>query len=207
MRLTTALILGSGSSTRKVILGEMGIPFTVDKPGIDEKAIRREEPSELVLALGLAKAAALLDGPNGATYASRGDLILTGDQVVVWKGQILEKPENEKEARAFIAGYGEAPPSTVGSCVVTDAATRRQWHAVDVATVHFRPIPEATVDKLLAEGEVYHCAGGLMVEHPLVEPHIERMDGEIDSVMGLRKKTVSNLLAQAEAARSVPASC
>ena len=90
--------------------------------------------------------------------------------------------------------------------MVTDAATRRQWHAVDVATVHFRPIPEATVDKLLAEGEVYHCAGGLMVEHPLVEPHIERMDGEIDSVMGLRKKTVSNLLAQAEAARR-PASC
>ena len=123
MRLTTALILGSGSSTRKAILGEMGIPFTVDKPGIDEKAIRREEPSELVLALGLAKAAALLDGPNGATYASRGDLILTGDQVVVWNGQILEKPENEKEARAFIAGYGESPPSTVGSCVVTDAAT------------------------------------------------------------------------------------
>ena len=61
--------------------------------------------------------------------------------------------------------------------------------------------PEATVDQLLAEGEVYHCAGGLMVEHPLVAPHIERMEGEMDSIMGLRKATVEDLLEKAEAAR------
>ena len=69
--------------------------------------------------------------------------MLTADQVVVWKGLIREKPTSEQEARAFIAGYGAAPPSTVGSCVITDSATRQQWHAVDVATVHFDPIPEA----------------------------------------------------------------
>ena len=155
----------------------------------------------VVLALGLAKAAALLEGEQGETFKSRGDLLLTADQVVVWNGQILEKPENEAEAREFIAGYGKAAPSTVGSCVVTDSATGQQWHAVDTATVHFKPIPEATVDQLLAEGEVYHCAGGLMVEHPLVAPHIERMEGEMDSIMGLRKATVEDLLEKAEAAR------
>ena len=32
-------------------------------------------------------------------------------------------------------------------------------------------------------------------------PHIQRMDGDMDSIMGLRKATVRDLLAKAEAAR------
>ena len=76
----------------------------------------------------------------------------------MWNGQILEKPESEEEARRFIAGYGEAPPKTVGSCVITDAVTGQQWSAVDEATIFFDPIPQASVDQLVAAGEVFFCA-------------------------------------------------
>ena len=34
--------------------------------------------------------------------------------------------------------------------------------------VEFKSIPEEVVDQLVAEGTCYSCAGGLMVEHPLV---------------------------------------
>ena len=54
-------------------------------------------------------------------------------------GQILEKPADEAECRAFIDGYGRAPCGTVGSVVVTDVKTRQQWHAVDTK-VTFEPI-------------------------------------------------------------------
>ena len=40
-----------------------------------------------------------------------------------------------------------------------------------------------------------------MVEHPLVEPHVQRIDGTIDSVMGLKKATVVRLLEAARSAR------
>ena len=203
VHLRAPVVLGSGSTTRAAILRELGVKFEVHKPDIDEKAIRYEDPSKLVLALGKAKAAALMEDERFADlrqqWISRGSLILTGDQVVVCGGHILEKPESEHEARRFIAGYAQHAPSTVGSCVVTDPATGMQWAAVDTATVHFEPIAEATVDKLLAEGEVFHCAGGLMVEHALVAPHVSRMDGSIDSVMGLCKETAVRLLREAEA--------
>ncbi|KAL1522416.1 hypothetical protein AB1Y20_017406 [Prymnesium parvum] len=199
---SSLLVLGSGSSTRKLILSEMGLQFEVHKPDIDEKAIRYADPVELVLALGKAKAAALLHGPQSADFAARSAFLLTGDQVVVWDGQILEKPESEEEARRFIEGYGALPPKTVGSCVVTDAVTGEQWSAVDEATIYFEPIPQAAVDALIAAGDVYYCAGGLMVEHPLVEPHVKRIDGTIDSVMGLKKETVQRLLEAAHAARA-----
>lgn len=60
--------------------------------------------------------------------------------------------------------------------------------------IHFSPIPQELVDKLIAEGEVFWCAGGLMVEHPLVTPHVTRMVGALDSVMGLDKQLLLRLL-------------
>ena len=52
------LILGSGSASRAAILRELGLRFEVHKPDIDEKVIRFTYPTELVMALGRAKAAA-----------------------------------------------------------------------------------------------------------------------------------------------------
>ena len=113
--LPAPLVLGSGSASRAAILRECGLSFEVCKPGIDEKAIRRESAAELVLALGLAKAEALRTGARGREFAERGALIITADQVVVaMGGRILEKPESAIEARAFIASYAEEAPRTVG---------------------------------------------------------------------------------------------
>lgn len=39
-----------------------------------------------------------------------------------------------------------------------------------------------------------HCAGGLMVEHELVSPYVMKIDGTMDSVMGLSKPLVLKLL-------------
>jgi septum formation protein len=51
------------------------------------------------------------------------------------------------------------------------------------------------IDRLIMAGEpVMSCAGGLMIEHPLVEEHVERIDGTVDSVMGLSKVLVHRLM-------------
>jgi len=112
----------------------------------------------------------------------------------VWKGRIREKPHDGAEAREFIEGYGRSPCQTVGSCVLTDLHTRTQVSGVDTATIHIKPIPDDIIQKLIDEGDILHCAGGLMIEHPLVEPYIERIDGAFDSVLGLSKALVDSLL-------------
>lgn len=199
------LVLGSSSATRKALMRELGHDFEVQKPEIDEKAIGdrlRDDPEQLVLAIGKAKAAKLLAADG---LAARGAFLLTGDQVVVCGGKILEKPEDEAEARRFIGSYGTTPPSTVGSTVVTDSISGAQFMCIDRATVHFEPIPAASIDALVAEGEVFYCAGALMVEHELVQPHVVRMEGTIDSVMGLCKASVTRLLGEAVAAREAAA--
>ena len=158
------------------------------------------------MALAHAKAAAirarlkaplpkLQPGTGGA--AALPALLITSDQVVVHKGLILEKPEGAAQARAVIRGYGAAPARTCGAIVVTNLVSGAVAAALDSATVHFRPIPEDTIEALIAEGEVFYCAGGLMVEHPLVAPHVERMEGGMDSIMGLSKALTQQLLIEA----------
>lgn len=49
------IILGSASRTRQAILKEMGYTFEVQTADIDEKAIRRKDARELVMALANAK--------------------------------------------------------------------------------------------------------------------------------------------------------
>jgi septum formation protein len=200
--LSAPLVLGSGSKTRAAILRELQLPFEVHKPDIDEKSIRRSDPAELVLAIGRAKAAALMDGDRGAAFRASGALILTADQVVVCGDQVLEKPETEAEARHFLAKHAVTPPQTVGSCVVSDPVSGQQWAAVDTCRLKFDPFPDSTVDALIAEGDLFQCAGGLMIEHPLVQPHVRHMEGTIDAVMGLCKATTLRLLAEANAARA-----
>eukprot|EP00270_Netrium_digitus_P017447 TRINITY_DN63_c0_g1_i2.p1 TRINITY_DN63_c0_g1~~TRINITY_DN63_c0_g1_i2.p1 ORF type:complete len:220 (-),score=33.30 TRINITY_DN63_c0_g1_i2:788-1447(-) len=193
------IILGSSSRTRMQILTEMGISFEIQKADIDEKAIRREKPEDLVMALAHAKADAIItklrnEGRDFPQDAPAPTVLLTADQVVVHKGAILEKPATEAEARRFIQGYSDAPAVTVGSVLATNLNTGKRKGGLDCAKVCFHPIPKHVINTLVEGSDVYYCAGGLMVEHPLVSPLISAMVGTIDSVMGLPKVLTLTLL-------------
>ena len=45
-------------------------------------------------------------------------------------------------------------------------------------------------------GEVLSCAGGLMVEHPLVLPYRRQIEGTEESVMGLSLDLLEKLLVE-----------
>ncbi|CAM9233482.1 unnamed protein product [Choristocarpus tenellus] len=191
-----------------MIVEEMGFLPIVRTADIDEGAIgdRTEDPSELVLELGLAKAAALLPSLRAEFEEDKLDgasLLLTGDQVVVHEGRVLEKPADVDEIRRNIAGYAKSPCQTVGSVVLTDLKTGKQVSGVDSAEIFFDEIPADVVTKLCKEGTVFCCAGGLMVEHELVQPYVKEIRGTIDSVMGLSKPLVLRLV---DSLYSVPTS-
>jgi septum formation protein len=205
--LPTPLVLGSGSYTRKLLLEEMNIPLHVFVRSIDERTIgnrEKDSPHDLVLTLAKAKAHYLVKeiiNTNNTVSElppqKNGYIVLTGDQVVTHDGEILEKPLDVQEAKSFVSRYAASPPSTVGSIVLTHVPSGIQVSGIDSATIVFREsVADANLIDALLEDEapVLSCAGGLMVEHPLVKEHIERIDGTEDSVMGLSKDLVRKLL-------------
>ena len=179
--LPSPIILGSASFTRKLILKEMGVKYSIIVRPIDEKGLGdrgKDVPSDLVLLLAKAKCEHLVneimngnccgdskedgygiidmkqlstttttspseskksDGEEQGGSIIGGYLVLTGDQVVTHNDEILEKPESIEEAKDFVRRYGQSPPSTVGSCVITHIPSMIQVSGVDTATIHFKP--------------------------------------------------------------------
>ncbi|RLN13159.1 F-box protein [Panicum miliaceum] len=83
------IILGSSSPPRPEILTDMGYNFTVMCADIDEKAIRKGKPEELVKALAEAKAEAiklkLHDDCGSNSYQTT--LLITSDQPILHAGK------------------------------------------------------------------------------------------------------------------------
>ena len=207
------LLLGSASFTRKLILKEMGIRYSVVVRPIDERNLGNREtdaPEELVRKLAHAKmehlVAEIRSGHCNDDLPDQGRLrqdwvALTADQVVTCNGKILEKPDNIDQAKAFVAQYGTHPCSTVGCVVLSHLPSRITVSGLHIATVHFKATLTAAnasrlVDDLIRDYDapILSCAGGLMIEHPLTQQYVDRIDGTEDSIMGLSKETVSQLL-------------
>ena len=52
---------------------------------------------------------------------------------------------------------------------------------------------DEVIDKLISEGIVFHCAGGLMIENPLILPFLQRVEGSEESVMGISSTLLDGL--------------
>lgn len=81
--------------------------------------------------------------------------------------------------------------------MATHLGSGARTEAVEVCTIHMSDMSDATIDALIKEGDVMWCAGGLMIEHPLVTPHITQLEGSQDSVMGLGREAVMRVLCDA----------
>jgi septum formation protein len=205
------LILGSASFTRKLILKQMGVDFIVVARPIDERQVGfrdTDTPEQLVHAVAHAKMRHLIkeiafgncdnDLPNGN---GKGEwIVLTADQVVTCKGRILEKPIDVIEAKEFVTQYGSHPCSTVACVALTHLPSYTTVSGIHSVTIHFLPTLTAErasdlIDELMKSNEpILSCAGALMIEHPSTQHYVDRIDGNVESVMGLCPETVRRLL-------------
>lgn len=186
------IILGSGSKWRALELTKAGTPFTVMSPDIDEKAIRLEDPEALTLALAHAKADVLVG------KVAEPALLITADQVVVSNGNVLGKPRNPEEARAFLLAHARSAAEVVNGVVVTNTATGQRFAGVDRAKVFYKPSLVTVIDALITKGDVMTCAGALQTEDDLMLAHMERLEGAMDSFTGMPMKLLQELLEKAE---------
>ncbi|XP_027150641.1 maf-like protein DDB_G0281937 isoform X3 [Coffea eugenioides] len=190
------VILGSSSVARKKILADMGYQFTTMSADIDEKAIRKEKPEELVMALAEAKAEAIIPKLQIEEYNMDAEpaLLITCDQVVVYEGNIREKPSSKDEARHYIKGYSGGCAATVSSVVITNLKSGIRKGEWDKVEIRFQDIPDQVIDSLIEEGNVLNVAGALIIEHPLILPYVKEVVGATDSVMGLPKALTERLI-------------
>ena len=184
------LILGSQSKGRSQVLRNAGYSFSVLVPSINEKAIRSDNFKDMTLLIAQAKAQALLP------QISEPALLITADHVMVWNGELREKPQSIDEAKKFLETYSNNSALSISSVVVTNTETHKQEFGTDMSKVFFKEIPTDVITEILQEEDTLSMSGALNIDDVRIAPYIDRIEGDRDSVIGLPMKLLNKLFSE-----------
>ncbi len=149
------LILASASPRRRELLTNLNFPFEVVPADIDESFTAEENPFDLVRRLSIGKAEAVAARHPDA-------LVLAADTVVVFRDEVLGKPQTPEENLDFITRLsGHTHEVFTGHALVL--GDRRADRVVQTA-VRFRKLSEGEIERYVATGEGMDKAGGYAVQ-------------------------------------------
>jgi septum formation protein len=178
------LVLASASPARLSVLRAAGIEPIVRVSGVDEDAIAASlddpTPDELVAALAMAKASAVLP----AIAAEVGDAVVVGcDSMLFIDGSLVGKPGTAEVARkrwaAMAGGTGEL---LTGHAVLR--VDGRQAASTERTTVRFGHPTERELEAYLASEEPLGVAGAFTIDG-LGGWFVNGVDGDPSSVIGI----------------------
>ena len=156
-RLSRPLVLGSSSTYRRQLLERLGLPFTVQSPGVDETPFPGEAPAALAARLALAKAHAVAD--------QFPDCVVIGcDQVADLNGASLGKPGNHARATAQLQSMRGHTVVFQTAMAVVCRATGFERQTLAPVVVKYRDLSDAEIDYYLRTEQPYDCAGSAKSE-------------------------------------------
>lgn len=178
------LVLASGSTTRRLMLQQAGIPCDVHPPRVDERAVE----SDARAAGALPEAIAVLLARAKALEVStrlRGRLVLGADQTLTLDGEALHKPRDRSDsARQLGAMAGRRHQLRSAASLARDGAVLQEMASVAVLSV--RPLSRDAIERYLdAAGDaVGSSVGGYQVEGAGVTL-FDAIEGDHFTIMGL----------------------
>ncbi len=151
------ILLASGSPQRSAILEQLGIPFRVVVPQVDE--LEMGDPSQLAVENARRKADAVVG------EAHEGELVLACDTVVDVDGIPFGKPETAEDAYTMLALLRGRSHDVVGGIVLADPSDGGERFERAVRTkVRFRDFPDALLQRYLEGEEWRERAGGYAIQ-------------------------------------------
>ena len=178
------LILASGSSARAQMLEAAGIPFEIDRPTLDERAV--EAPLKAAGASGAQIAAALAQAKAIEVSARRpGRYVLGGDQTLQVGADLLTKPVGRSGARDHLRLLsGRSHQLHAAAALARDGQSLLVIS--DTATLVMRALSEDFIETYLdAAGDVVLGSVGAYQIEGLGLHLFERIEGQHPVIMGL----------------------
>ncbi len=175
------MVLASRSPQRRAILDQIGIPYVVDVPDVEE--LQAGPPHEVALENAFRKASAVAARLSGA-------LVLGVDTLVSLGARVYGKPADEDEARAMLSALAGRRHTVVsGVCLIADGRSRT---AAASTVVEFRALDDALIDWYLASGEWRERAGAYAIQGRGAAL-VAGIEGDFLNVVGLPVTTLLEL--------------
>jgi septum formation protein len=173
----TRLVLASASPRRLELLRQVGItPDAVDPADIDETPSKDDTPRLLVARLARGKAQVIAARHPDA-------YVLAADTVVAVGRRILNKPEDEADARRMM-GLLSGRAHKVLTGVTLIAPGGRAGNRISETRLQFKRLTKAEIDGFIASGEWQDAAGGYKI-HQRAGAFCMALSGSFTGVVGL----------------------
>ncbi|MCU1455434.1 MAG: Maf-like protein [Acidimicrobiales bacterium] len=182
------LVLASASPRRRALLADLGLPFRVVAPDVDESPRPSEEAPTLVARLARAKAQAV------AAVVADAAVVLAADTLVALDGAVLGKPVDAADARAMLRRLSGTRHQVLTGVALSEG--HRITVEVATSTVAFGPLSDDEIDDYVATGEPLDKAGAYAIQGE-GDRFATIVDGTYDNVVGLPLALVRRLLRDA----------
>jgi septum formation protein len=170
------IVLASESQFRRRALDMLGLVYEICPSGIDEKAIRDNNPAELTRKLAEAKARKVAGECPEA-------VVVSGDAVVSKGDRIYEKPRSQEEAAQFLREFSGSEFQFVTALAVIHSPSGKMLSTVATSDISFRQLVESEIQAYINEYAVLSYAGA--VENDAVLRFAERISGSYNFVTAL----------------------
>ena len=178
------IILGSGSSRRKELLGMTGINFSVMSIPVDESfpdSLQGTEISEYIVKNKS-------DAFN--KLIKENEIIITADTLVCYKNKCLGKPKDKKEAKNMLklfAGKSHDVITSVGFLTISNFKI-----LTESTTVIYKSLTDSEIDYYVENVNPIDKAGSYGIQDWIGMIGVERVNGSYTSVLGLPVPQTTN---------------
>ncbi|NHN85024.1 septum formation protein Maf [Acetobacter musti] len=186
LRISTRLVLASGSAARRSLLAGSGLPFEVRVAGVDETILKEvgqaagDTPQNVAVRLASAKAQAVSD-----TLADPDAVIIGADQMLSCDGVWFDKPGSPEEALDQLRRL-RGRTHHLHSAVVLCRKGSVFWHHVSTPALTMRLFSDDFLETCFAldGGACLSCVGAYRLEGPGIH-FFERISGDHSAILGL----------------------
>lgn len=178
--------MASGSPRRLELLSVYDVDIDVMTSDLDEVINQNEKPENVVMSLALQKA---LDVASKVDDSE----IIIGADTIVYNGQILGKPNNEKDAFEMLKSLSGKTHSVMTGIAIVQKSSNKKVIDYEETIVEFKNLDEDTIKKYLTYNEYEDKAGSYAIQG-LSALFIEKIDGSYQNVVGLPVAKLNDLL-------------
>lgn len=124
----------------------------------------------------------MVENARRKAEAVEGELVIACDTDVVLDGEVLGKPADAEEARAYLDRMSGRAHTVMSGLVVVEDGEERS--GLEKTTVVFKHLSEAEKERYVAFGEWEGRSGGYAIQ-TLGSSLVERLEGSVSNVVGL----------------------
>lgn len=177
------IILASKSLTRAALLKDAGLDVVISNSGVDEKNIKQK--NKQLSGSNLADLLAATKAKTVASSAGPEDYIIGADQVLLFKGEVWDKPKTTIEAKIQLKNL-RGKTHQLYSSVSVYKNNIQVFKKGDIAALSMRNFSDGFLDDYLSKmgDDVLTTVGGYKLEG-IGAQLFERIEGNYFTILGL----------------------